>query len=214
MGGIIDDLTGKRFERLLVTGYAGKDKGNHSKWLCRCDCGREKIITGYNLKSGAIKSCGCLRREIAGNLNKTHDGSNSRLYSIYRNMISRTENPKASAYDVYGGRGISICQEWRNDFAAFQKWALANGYRDDLSIDRIENDKGYFPDNCRWIKMNAQFNNRRNNLLLTYKGETKTVAEWARHLAIKRRTLYSRLNAGWSVEQALSTPTKGGRAID
>lgn len=214
MGETITDLIGQRFGRLLVTGYAGKDKGNHSKWACLCDCGGVKTVIGYNLKSGAIQSCGCLRSENAGNLNKTHGGSNSRLYSIYCNMISRTENPRASAYGVYGGRGIAICQEWRCGFSAFRKWALANGYRDDLSIDRIENDKGYFPENCRWVKMIDQFNNRRSNRLLSFSGETKTIAEWARHLSIKRQTLYSRLNAGWAVERALSAPAKGCGAID
>ncbi len=207
MKNIIVDFTGKWFGRIKVIEYAGKDKGNHSRWLCECECGKRKIIAGFNLASGAINSCGCLRKETTGLLNKTHGQSNSRLYSIYCNMISRTENPNATAYNLYGGRGIAICSEWRNDFPSFYNWALSNGYQDTLSIDRKDNDKGYSPDNCRWVSMSNQFNNRRSNRVITFNGENKTIAQWARSLSIDRHTIHSRLNSGWSVERALSTST-------
>lgn len=202
---------GDQFGRLTVAARAGKDNGGHDLWLCLCECGNRKIIAGYNLTSGAIKSCGCLRKEVAGQLNKTHGGSGSRLYSIWCNMKTRTGNPRGTAYDAYGGRGITVCSEWRNRFDAFQHWALENGYRDDLSIDRINNDGGYSPENCRWATKVTQFNNRRSNRRITFNGENRTVAQWARFCSIDRHTLNTRLNSGWPVERALSIPTYGGK---
>ena len=151
-----------------------------------------------------------MRKEAAGEINRSHGKSKSRLYSIYHNMLTRTENPKGSAYECYGGRGITVCPEWRTSFEAFHGWAVANGYQHDLSIDRIDNDLGYSPENCRWTSTNAQFNNRRSNRTLTYNGETMTVAQWACKLSINRRTLYTRLNSGWPVDRALTEPAHGG----
>ena len=201
-------LLGHRFGRLVVIGYAGKDKGNHSKWLCRCECGNSTVAAGYNLEAGKILSCGCLRREQAGKLNLTHGCSNTRLYSTFCNMISRTENPNVDCFKFYGGRGIKICSEWRHDFQAFCAWALSHGYQKNLSIDRIDNDKGYSPDNCRWVSCEVQFNNRRSNCFISFQGETKTKADWARTAGVDYHTLCTRLNAGWPFEQAILTPTK------
>lgn len=201
-------LIGQRFERLIVIEYAGRDKGYHSKWLCKCDCGNRVIVAGYNLKSGAIQSCGCLRSEQVARLNYTHGDSKTRLYSIFTNMISRTENPNATAFNIYGGRGITICQEWRHNFSAFKKWALSHGYGNNLSIDRIDNNKGYSPENCRWVTNSTQFNNRRSNCKITFDGETKTRAEWAKIKGINYHTLCTRLRDGWTIEQALLKTTK------
>jgi hypothetical protein len=206
----LKNLLGCHFGRLTVIGYAGKDKENHSKWLCRCECGNSTAATGYNLEAGKILSCGCLRREQAGRLNYKDGRSNTRLYSIYRNMLLRTENPKVDCFKFYGGRGIKICSEWRHDFQAFRAWSLSHGYQENLSIDRIDNDKGYSPENCRWVTDNAQFNNRRSNCAITFRGETKTKAEWARAIGIDYHTLCTRLNDGWSFERAILTPAKKG----
>lgn len=202
------NLLGYHFGRLIVIGYAGKDKGNHSKWLCRCECGNSTVVAGYNLETGKILSCGCLRREQAKKLNYKDGRSNTRLYSIYCNMISRTENPNVNCFKFYGGRGIKICRKWRRDFQTFRAWALAHGYKENLSIDRIDNDKGYSPDNCRWVTDNTQFNNRRSNCVIAFQGETKTKAEWARAAGISYHTLCTRLNDGWPFERAILTPAK------
>lgn len=212
MGKIID-LTGQRFGRLTVIEFAGKDSAHHSRWLCQCSCGNKKIVNRSNLVLGKILSCGCLRREQASQLNRTHGQSDTRLYSIYCNMISRTENPNASAYDCYGGRGIKICAEWRNNFGAFRDWSLSNGYNNNLSIDRIDNDLGYVPSNCRWVPTNEQFNNRRSSCLITYQGTTRTKKQWSRALGINYHTLCNRLAAGWTVERALSTPAGAEASI-
>jgi len=123
-------------------------------------------------------------------------------------MKSRTTNPNATAYALYGGRGIKMCPEWENDFTAFAQWAISNGYQDTLSIDRIDNDKGYSPDNCRWVPMAKQFNNRRNCRKLTLHGETKTMKEWANEIGIPYHTLCSRIHSGWPVERALQEAQK------
>lgn len=165
------DLTGKRFGMLVVIGTVDKtSKRREPYWLCRCDCGKERIVRGSNLRSGNTKSCGC--NQFSG-IGKNHFGaSNSnykygitghRLYIIWSSMKQRCNNPNAHEYTAYGGRGIKVCDEWLHDAKAFYDWAMANGYADDLTIDRIENDKGYSPDNCRWIPQSEQYSNMRNS---------------------------------------------------
>lgn len=130
----------------------------------------------------------------------------NRLYSVWHNMKSRCYNPKASHYAQYGGRGITVCPEWRDSFEAFRDWALANGYRDDLTIDRKDNDGPYSPENCRWADMYCQNNNTRKNNYITYKGETKTASEWAREYGLHRCVLNNRIRRGWDIEEALTKP--------
>lgn len=131
-----------------------------------------------------------------------------RLYRIWANMRTRCNNPNFTKYEDYGGRGIKVCQEWQR-FELFYEWAMANGYADTLTLDRIDNDNGYSPTNCRWVTQTEQCNNKRNNHLLTYNGETLTIAQWAKRLGVNYFSLHDRITKlGWSAEKAISTPIK------
>lgn len=178
------DLTGQRFGRLVVIEKSVSGQGRHVRWLCQCDCGNTTIVDGGNLKAGRTKSCGCYVKE--GNSHRTHGDSRTRLYRIWRGIKQRCYCPKASHYKSYGGRGITMCGEWLNSFEAFRDWSLSNGYRDDLSIDRKDNNRGYSPDNCGWSTNMEQANNKRTNVLFTIHGQTKSMNAWARELGITK----------------------------
>ena len=197
------DLTGQRFGRLVVIERADNSADGRARWLCRCDCGQSKTVLGEHLKKGRTKSCGCAKSESSSKRFKKHGGRNSKLYRIWSNMKDRCNNPDCKVYSDYGGRGIKVCKEWIDDFSAFQKWALANGYKEGLTIDRKDNDKGYSPDNCRWTDRKIQGNNKRNCRYITYKGQRKTVAEWSDITGIPHDTLLYRLNHGWETERIL-----------
>lgn len=200
MGKFID-LTGQRFGKWTVIGREQKEGVTRALWLCQCDCGKQGVVTGKDLRAGKTKSCGCTKTK--------HGGEGTTLYRIWHNMKVRCLNPNSDAYPDYGGRGITICNEWKNDFGAFREWALSNGYKDGLSIDRKENDKGYSPDNCRWTTMKEQCNNRRSNLYIEYNGEVRTAAQWAEIKGIPSNILRRRIQVlGWKVEKALETPVK------
>lgn len=197
------DLTGQKFGLLIVIEQAGKDEWGKITWRCRCQCGNERIAPGNALKRGRVRSCGC-KREL-------HGMTGSRLYDEWRDMKSRCANPRDKRFKDYGGRGITVCAEWANSFEAFRDWALANGYRDDLTLDREDNDGNYCPENCRWATKKEQQNNRRCNHMLTYRGKTQTMAQWADETGISYRALQKRLKYGWSTERALTTPTRKRR---
>lgn len=173
----IIDITGKKYGKLTVISYFGK-----KKWLCKCDCGNECIVLGYSLKIGNTKSCGCYRKE----LNTKHNLSRSRIYRIYNKMKRRCYSVKDERYISYGGRGIKVCDEWLNDKKKFFEWAINNGYKDTLTIDRIDNNKGYCPENCRWITNKDQQRNKTNNIIITYKSYSKCYSEWAELLKVDR----------------------------
>lgn len=155
------DLTGQRFGMLTVVSKSGVDKYGISQWQCLCDCGGSSIASISNLRNGNTTSCGCYGRRRKSEANRTHGGSGTRLHRIWKAMKVRCYDQNFQFYRHYGGRGITICDEWRNNFEAFRDWALANGYEDALTIDRIDNDKGYSPDNCRWVTMVEQNQNKR-----------------------------------------------------
>lgn len=209
MGKLID-LTGRRFGRLTVLERSGATKNKEAKWRCRCDCGMEVIVTSSNLRNGRQVSCGCLRQEKSLNriqdYNSTHKATrNKRLYKIWLGMRNRCENQKHQAYSWYGGRGIKICNEW-GIYEIFERWALSSGYLPTLTIDRINVNGDYTPDNCRWVTRQEQAYNRRDNRRLTFKGESLTITEWAKRLGCSPTCLYYRLDAGWPTEEILTVP--------
>ncbi len=168
-GNRLIDLVGRRFGDLVVISRAPNLTNNGhitTRWVCRCDCGSEKVISGKHLKSGAVISCGCVGREHSRVAKITHGKAHSRLYGVWCNMKNRCYNPNVNCYKRYGGRGIRVCDEWKNSFQSFYDWAIQAGYDDTAqygkcSIDRIDNDGDYTPGNCRWVDFKAQAQNRR-----------------------------------------------------
>ena len=176
----LNDLTGKRYGKLVVTGRTSSKNGK-TYWMCCCDCGNVKAIYAQDLIKGKTKSCGCLRKENAkkqGEKNAKHGMTHSRLWNIWCAMRQRCNYEKSPAYPNYGGRGISVCEQW-NDFSSFQIWANETGYNDNLTIDRIDVNGDYSPENCRWTTYKEQENNRRNNRYVTICGCKKTLTQWA-----------------------------------
>lgn len=192
----IDDITGKKYNMLTVVGIA-----EHCpiKWLCKCDCGNyTKVLTG-NLKHGRVKSCGCLSH--VGN--PKHGLKGTRIYRIYKHMINRCYRENDPAYKDYGGRGITVCKAWRDDIVDFYKWAVKNGYADNLTLDRTDNNKGYSPKNCRWVDVKTQANNRRSNIMITHDGRTQNLTAWCNELGLNYGSVVSRINRGWNPLEAL-----------
>lgn len=200
------DIIGQRFGRLVVLKRDGRAKDNHATWLCKCDCGNTTTVTGARLRNGETQSCGCLNKEINRAKVIIHGMTGTRLYDEWRGMKDRCTRKRYAGYHRYGGRGITVCPEWRDSFEAFRDWALENGYRDDLTIERIDNDGPYSPENCRWTTLKDQQSNRRNNRLITHEGETKTMKRWAEEKGIPYNTLRARLNRGWPTDRALNDP--------
>lgn len=157
------DITGKRFGRLTVM-----RRYDSKRWECLCDCGNITISDGYQLRRGITKSCGCYQRTNAGDVHRKHGYCGTRLYRIYYKMKERCYRPENDNFKYYGGRGIKICDEWLQNFSSFADWAVSNGYADNLTIDRKDNEKGYSPDNCRWVTMAEQQRNKRKRGTLTW----------------------------------------------
>ncbi len=202
------NITGNHYGRLIVIKRAANDKHNHKRWLCKCECGNETTVLENDLVTGKTRSCGCYYKDTRATSAKTHGGSKTRLFHIWASMKRRCTNENNPDYEYYGGRGITVCDEW-NDFEAFLKWANGNGYADTLSIDRIDVNKGYSPENCRWADAITQANNTRRNRMISYKGETKSMAMWAREYDLPQKLVRRRLENGWSVERTLTTPKRG-----
>lgn len=207
------DITGQRFNSLTVTSFAYCDERGEAHWNCICDCGKQTTTTGHRLRSGKTKSCGCLQSRIRKEgIHKSHGMTSTKLYVIWSNMKARCYNPKNTMYKNYGGRGISVCDEWKNSFEDFSEWALKNGYVEGLSIERINVDDGYNPNNCTWITLKEQSLNQRRSHRLTAFGRTQTIKEWSEESGIKYDTIERRINQyGWSAEDAVTIKEHGKR---
>ena len=195
----IKDITGQKFNLLTPIRIAQR---NPLKWECKCDCGNIAYVSAKNIIHGHQKSCGCLSH--VGN--PKHNQSRTRVYRIYAKIKRRCFVADDIAYPKYGGRGITMCDEWKNSFVAFSKWAYSNGYRDDLSIDRIDNDGNYCPENCRWANRFDQANNKGNNLKYNYEGKTQTLAQWCKEKNMNYNAVWYRLSKGWKFEDAITKP--------
>lgn len=195
-----NNLIGLKYGRLEVIKKI--NECGKAKWLCKCECGQEKIILADSLKSGKTKSCGCLRKEKAkitmAKKLTTHNKSREKIYHIWNSMKARCYYHKSYGYKNYGARGIKICDEWLNDFMNFYNWAIENGYKEGLSIDRIDVNGDYEPSNCRWATRKEQANNKRVNKIVTYKGEKYTISQLSELIKIPYETLLWRIKHNWN----------------
>lgn len=203
------DLTGKRFGRLTVIERAENYKGCQTQWRCKCDCGNEAVVRGAYLNSGVTKSCGCYKAEAVKTASLKHGKVKTRLWRIWVNMRGRCQQKSSSQYKYYGERGIKVCDEW-SEFVPFMEWALGNGYKENLTIDRIDTNGNYCPENCRWVTSAEQNRNKSSNHFITIDGETKILADWARTSGLDARLIGRRLKDGWDAKTAVFKPVKGG----
>lgn len=198
-------MIGNVFGRLTVLSEAGQDKYTSRLYLCKCECGSEVVKAGWLMRRGDTKSCGCLRAENLRTISITHGARKTRAYSVWWNMKSRCEREKSKYFKDYGARGIKVCDRWQ-DFGAFL--ADMGQPPDGMTLERVDNSKGYEPSNCKWADRKSQASNRRSNRIIELNGQSKTLNEWAEATGIERRTIAFRLKSGWSVEAALTTPVK------
>lgn len=208
-------LVGQRFGRLLVASFAGSRNGKR-EWLCRCDCGQERIVRTQDLRTSNQRSCGCLAREKLVQRSTTHGAAHRNAetpeYRAWMSMMTRCFNPRRREWKDYGGRGITVCDRWRHDFSTFlSDVGLKPSPRHQL--DRIDNDGHYEPRNVRWASPLEQARNQRGNVILEFNGERRCVAEWALLIGVSQYTLYNRIRAGWSVERILTTPRKSAGRV-
>ena len=206
---LFQDLEGKKFHRLTVNSYQGK-LNKSQLWLCTCECGNKTLANTNNLNKGHTKSCGCLARELTKVRNRKHgawstDRKNFFEYEAWQKMKGRCYNPNNNRYKYYGARGIKVCERWRNSFENFLA-DMGEKPNKEYSLDRIDVNGEYSPENCRWADRVTQANNKRTNIRLEYKGVTKSVNQWAEEYNIGRSTLLYRIKLGWSIEKALTKP--------
>lgn len=204
----ITSLVGKRYGRLKVISKEEntRSKGgkSHVMYLCECDCGNRLIVKAENLRSGNTQSCGCLAIDRTKEKSTKHGLTRDRLYHVWNGMKDRCYNPNSESYHNYGGRGITVCDEWRDNFQAFYDWATENGHKEYLTIDRINNDGNYEPSNCRWATNKEQQRNKRNNFILNYNEESMTLSAISEVTGINASTLRSRLEKGLSIDEAVN----------
>lgn len=201
------NLLGKKIGSWMVLERAKNNKYGNIRWLCRCECKRKVIVLGDSLRRGVSTRCrSCASRELA----TTHGGTGTRLFTAWNDMRHRCSNENDIGYKDYGGRGIKVCKEWSKSFVVFRDWALANKYQHNLTIDRINNNGNYEPNNCCWSTKKQQARNRRNNHLIIINEVERTIAEWAEIAGIGRVTLLQRVNSGWCEERLLIKPMRVG----
>lgn len=193
--------SGQKFGRLIIKKELKSKNGRN--FLCKCECGNEKIAKLTDLRRGHVKSCGCLQYESQTSSNISHGQSKTRLYGIWNGMKQRCFNKNSKNYEHYGNRGITVCEEWKNSFEHFKQWSLNNGYNENLSLERINNNQGYYPENCKWATVKQQGSNRRTNININRNGVTKTLKEWCEIEKVPYLKTYKRLKRGWDIERAL-----------
>lgn len=193
------DRTGQVFGRLTITSFSHIVK-NAYYWNCTCECGNIKIVQYGNLQSKQIVSCGCYKNTMR----ITHGLHGSRLYNIYEGMIARCYDFNSIQYKDYGGKGIKVCDEWKNDRSSFFTWALINGYSDNLQLDREKNNEDYSPSNCRFVTRSVNCRNKSNNIIVEYKGESKPLITWCEELSLDYNLMRGRIKRGWSSENAFT----------
>lgn len=201
------DLIGRCFGHLTVLEQCGR-KNNRIMWRCQCDCGNTTEVNTHSLTSGNTKSCGC--KKYGGRLSHGEAKSGqTRLYRIWSAMKGRCTNKNNIGFHLYGGKGVKVCEEWQQ-FEPFRDWAVSHGYTDELTIDRIDSNGDYTPENCRWTTYKVQSNNTSRNHYVTAFGETMTISQWSEKFGVPERTIAARLNLlGWCEEEAVSTPVRG-----
>lgn len=193
------NIAGQRYGRLVaISPTKEKTKNGGYKWLFKCDCGNKKIIPANSVRTGLIKSCGCLA--------KPHGCTNTRLFHIWVDMRQRCTNTNHPQYYLWGGKGIKVCEEWQ-EFTNFKEWAEENGYNNNLSIDRIDGSKGYYPQNCRWATAKEQSRNTSANRIITIDGVTKPLCDWIEISPITLSTFYKRKKKGMTDREALMKPS-------
>lgn len=202
------DLTGKRFGKLVAVKSYYDQKKKITFWECECDCGNICNVRANRLIHGRTKSCGCLRKDSNIKNKTTHGMTKTRIYDIWSGMKKRCYNPTNNNYLYYGKRGIGVCEEWKGSFESFYDWAINNGYQENLSLDRIDNDKNYCPENCRWASIKEQNNNRGVSINITYNGKTQNLSEWCKELKLSYITVYQRITKyGYTFEEAITEPS-------
>lgn len=206
------DIAGRRYGKLVAIKDVGLNKKSGSRlWLCKCDCGGESTVSPGVLNSGNTKSCGCEKTRAH---NKTHDCKPAKLHSVWSSMKDRCYNPNYKGYCNYGGRGIEVCDEWKDSYISFRDWAFVNGYQEGLSIDRIDNNGPYAPWNARWVEKGVQANNTRANVWITINGETKTMAQWSKYSGVSYDLIRNRVNRKIPPEHLLDPPRNQATAIE
>jgi hypothetical protein len=197
--GSVKNMVGVNFNGCLVIEREGVSKDKKATWKCRCYCGKIFTTSGKTIRSGYVKSCGCLKTKViveVGKKNKTHGETKTRLYDIWRGMKKRCHKETDSRYKNYGAKGIKVCDEWFLDYEAFRNWSLENGYSENLTIDRIDNKEGYKPSNCRWVDWKTQARNRTNNVLVMFEGEKVTLSQVAEIVGLSREAIWYRHKKG------------------
>ncbi len=211
----IRDLRNQRFGRLVAINPTDDRFNKYVIWRCRCDCGNMIYVASKNLTSGATQSCGCLAKERSEERKKKNGVKSMRLYGVWSAMKGRCNNSNDYHYRDYGGRGITVCREWNDSFNAFKDWAIKNGYDENApkgscTLDRIDNNGSYTPQNCRWVSMKVQGRNRRTTRFITVNGATHSIAEWSELTGINLHTICKRINLGWKPEKIFSMEVQNG----